>query len=312
MRSDITTDASDTAGQAETSWVERLHGIGGIVAPTTVVTALLVWFGYVGTRARFQYFGVDLDLTDLSNQDLVLYGLEVVYVPAAGIALATLVAVASHAAVAWMLTEPGRRTAGLMVASAAAVVGALLLARATIGVLVPHVAREEVPGTTPLSLAAGPALIGYATWIALRALRHGAGESAGARFAEWSDGATGKRLRRVALAAVGGLVVAGLFWASNSFAAAFGASRGYDDATHLPGRPEVVIDTKEPLVALPPGVTQQRLNGSAFHYRYRGLRLLLESGGRLFLVPARWTTQGKALVVPYDADIRLQLVPAGP
>ncbi|WIM98889.1 hypothetical protein ACTOB_002509 [Actinoplanes oblitus] len=32
--------------------------------------------------------------------------------------------------------------------------------------------------------------------------------------------------------------------------------------------------------------------------------------GRLFLVPARWTGQGRPLVVPYDDEVRIRLVPA--
>ena len=106
-----------------------------------------------------------------------------------------------------------------------------------------------------------------------------------------------RRLRRLALAATAGLVVAGLFYAANSFAAAYGAGRGYDDAIRLPRQPEIVIDTKERLIDLPPGVIES------------ALRLLLESGERLFLVPGNWTAQSKTLVVPYDSDIRIQLIP---
>ena len=131
-------------------------------------------------------------------------------------------------------------------------------------------------------------------------------------FATWYGSEVTSRLRRIALAATAGLVVAGLFYAVNSFAAAYGAGRGYDDAVGLPERPEVILDTKERLVDVPPGVTERDLpadKDAAFRYRYSGLRLLLESGERLFLVPGNWTVQSKTLVVPYDSDIRIQLIP---
>jgi hypothetical protein len=64
--------------------------------------------------------------------------------------------------------------------------------------------------------------------------------------------------------------------------------------------------------ALPSQVTETALpagEGAEFRYRYRGMRLLIEAGGRLFLVPATWTAQGRTVIVPYDEHVRLQVVP---
>ena len=86
-----------------------------------------------------------------------------------------------------------------------------------------------------------------------------------------------------------------------------------DDATALPRRPEVVLDTKERLVDPPEGVTETPLPahpGQTFRYRYRGLRLLLATSARLFLVPENWTDRGSTLVVPNDAQLRLRLSPS--
>lgn len=277
----------------------KLSQWGAVIAPTTVATAMLLYFGYIATRARFAYFGVYLDLTDLSSRDLVLYGIEVLYLPVAVVLLAVLVMAAVHFA-ATRLT--GRRTvlpaAGLM-----ALLGVLLAARAVIGLAVAHVSRDEAPGSTALALAGGPVLIAYAAWIAARARTPGA----------WY--AQSRRLRLVAVAAVAGLALTGLFWAGTSFAWRLGEGRAYDDALQLPGRPEVVLDTGERLVDLPPYVQETTLAagpGDKFRYRYRGLRLLIQAGGRLFLVPEHWTAQGRTLIVPYDDAIRLQVIPSPP
>jgi hypothetical protein len=61
--------------------VSRLKTAAGVIAPTTVVSALLFWFGYVATLAQYQYFGVRLDLVNLSTPELLLSGVEALYVP---------------------------------------------------------------------------------------------------------------------------------------------------------------------------------------------------------------------------------------
>jgi hypothetical protein len=46
--------------------------------------------------------------------------------------------------------------------------------------------------------------------------------------------------------------------------------------------------------------------GQTFHYRYRGLRLLIEGQDRMFLVPDKWSASDSTLVVPLDSSVRVQ------
>ncbi len=315
-------DQPDGTGRPESAGVlSRLRELASFVAPTTVATALLFYFGYVATRSRFEYFGVYLDMTDLSNQNLLLYGLEVVYVPAALAFLAVLLLVAVHGVVSWLVSGAERDPVSMLLALAAALGGLLLVGRALIGMLVPRVEESEpVPGTTALALAAGPALLAYAAWlagkVAGRRLADDGGPAGGpVRFAAWSAGERATRLRRGALACVIGLGVAGTFWAANEFAWAYGAGKAYDDAVHMGERPPVVLETREQLAGPPPGIEKVMVAGGSagdggFHYRYEGMRLLLASGGRLYLVPQQWTAQSRTTVVPYDGNVRVQLLPA--
>ncbi|MGK5682878.1 hypothetical protein [Actinoplanes sp. URMC 104] len=298
------THAAAPPPDAGGDWSARARDLAGILAPTTAVTALLLFFGYIGTRARFEYFGLHLDLAGLSNQSLMLYGLEVLYVPAALVLLATLVAIGVHGAVSWLTTDRERRRAALSTAAFLMAAGALLTARATIGLLVQRVSRAEVPGTSALALALGPVLLAYGGWAAAKVLSR---PSSG-RFAEWYTSAAVVRLRRLLAITVTGLALVGLFWAANSFAWAFGQGQAMNDAVDLPNRPEIVLDTKEALAGLPAGVEETPLTGE-FKHRYTGLRLLVAAGDRLFLVPAVWTAQSRTLLVPYDDRIRLQMVP---
>jgi hypothetical protein len=293
----------------------RLKQLTSVVAPTTLITSLLFYFGYIGTRSRFAYFGVYLDMADLSNQRLLLYGVEVIYTPAALGFLAVLMAITFHAGVAWLLDVRKSDTAILIIGPGAVLVGILLLGRALLGIFVTSVYDNEIPpGTTPLALALGAVAATYGVWICARRARRVAVDRAeqGGLIA-WYDGATMAGLRRAGQICVCGLVIAGLFWAAHKVAWASGSGRAYDDAVNLPGQPEVVLDTREQLTGLPAGIKKPapapRKEGT-FRYRYRGLRLLLSSGGNLFLVPEKWTKRGSTLVVPYDDNVRIQLIPS--
>src|SRR4029453_766373 len=203
------TDSGETATDPPPGWGPQIKEFAGFIAPTTAVTALLIYFGYVGTRARFAYFGVYLDLTELSNQNLVL--------------LAFLAGAGGHAAGGWLVTAPGRGGVALTIAAFAALGGFLLTARALIGILVVRVAQTEFPGTSALALALGPLLLAYAGWIAATVLSRRTDQRQHSdSFAAWHAGARTARLRRLAAVVVGGLVLVGLFWAANSFAWAFG------------------------------------------------------------------------------------------
>src|ERR671927_478533 len=56
--------------------LSRLGQVAGsvaqVVAPLSVLTALLFYFGYASSRARYLYFGVDVDTIGLSTQDYVM------------------------------------------------------------------------------------------------------------------------------------------------------------------------------------------------------------------------------------------------
>ncbi|WP_433303572.1 hypothetical protein ACQP2F_12375 [Actinoplanes sp. CA-030573] len=283
-------------------WAGRLEKLATLLPPVTVITATLLWYGYVATRARFLYFGVYLDLTDLSNRQLLMYGAETTYPVAALLLLATLAVLGAHLTARRILASPRPRRLLPPVAAAAAV-GVLLVARALIGMLQPAVAATETPGVTPLSLTAGAPLIVYAAWLARRvALRDAAPES-------WFAAGVLVRVERVLVVTAFGVLLIGLLWAATSFAWGYGTGRAEDESHTLARRPEIVLFTADPLPAVPPGVIHTDLGPAAKpRHAYRGLRLLLQSGGRLFLVPAEWTDSASTLVIPYDASIRLQLL----
>ena len=276
----------------------RMRKLAEAVGPTTSATALLIYFGYIATRARFDYFGISLDMAGLSNQSLLLDGLEVVYVPAAMIGLGALLVIGVHAAVTWQLARRPGDVTNTFLAAVMALVGVLLIGRALIGIFVEGATTSVAIGPTPPALASGPAVVAYAM--------HVHGKNRGRPLMS-------KRLARNGVVCVLGLAFAGLLWSSTQIAWEYGIGRGEQDADELVKRAEVILDLKEPLQGTPSGVTHTLLSATgkdpSFAHRYRGFRLLLASGGRLFLVSPDWTLgRDQTIVVPYDNSIRIQLI----
>jgi hypothetical protein len=58
-----------------TGWVRQSHGclLGSNFGQRPgAVTALLFYFGYVSTRAKYEYFGVDVDVVGLGTRDFLM------------------------------------------------------------------------------------------------------------------------------------------------------------------------------------------------------------------------------------------------
>ncbi|WP_433370719.1 hypothetical protein [Streptosporangium sp. CA-115845] len=285
-------------------FVAQLTAYSNIIAPASVITALLFYFGYLATRARFEYFGVYLDLVNLSTPDLLLYGSDVVFVPITLVAFTVLVAFSLRLAGQWLVSEPRRDTLSGWITLTVLLVAVLLLLKALVGILVPSVSREESPGVTPLSLTLGALLLRYSAslWQTLAARRP---------RPTWMPPREGINVGRYALLS---LIVAGLFWAANSFAFVYGNGRALDDVDGLTKRPAVTLYSHDLVDDPPQGVVHTVLPGKEkFRHRYTGLRLLVESDKRLFLVPAPWSPDtSRTLVIENSSDIRLQLVPPTP
>ncbi|GAB3949341.1 hypothetical protein [Streptomyces sparsus] len=285
----------------------RLRVAATIIAPATAVTSLLFFFGYVATRARLRYFGVYLDMVDLSVRETMLYGVEAIYPPLVLFAFAGLLATGLHAGARWLVASPRRDLVSGWAGAFLVVVGVLAFARGVTGFLLPTVSRGEPLAVTPLGLGLGVLGVGYGSW-----LLHTVGTRRDARLAAPAVLQIGRHAVVWALL----IALASSFWVVNEFAAAYGRGRAEDDAARLAFRPEVVLYTREPLAELPCGVDHAPSRppggseGSEPRHRYTGLRLLVEAGNRLFLVPAHWDeAESRTLVVPYDSTVRLELRP---
>lgn len=290
--------AADTA--ADTSAIApaltRVWGVvGSVVAPATLMSALLFYFGYVSARAQYAYFGVDVDTLGFSTQEFVMRAPQPLLVP-------TLVLLVGAATMTWADAALRRWTGGLpartarrVVTTVVAVGAALLVAGMGLLLAFPAVGSwPPYPLVTPSLVAVGAGLLAVA--------------------ATWRRGTPGLGRTTVVLLVL--VVVASLFWVTATLAEWSGRGRAKALARDLTVLPAVVVDTTDPLFPGDEAVVETAFppeEGQTYQFRYRGLRLLAEGEGRLFLVPERWSPSGSTFLVSLDeARVRFRFVDDAP
>jgi hypothetical protein len=321
-------DDKSASGQIE-HWASL---IGTIAAPITVLGALLFYFGYVSSASEYAYFGINVDTIGLSTQAYIMRSPQTLLVPLLVLTLAsagflTLNAavhkrIASAVALAADVADPGVgqaqrvrhikrmvqrwRISGL----AALTVGFIML------FAYPYMRDWPFYGlVTPLLIGIGAAIIAYTSHVLsfLQRLQEHqkraiAKERGSARPVD--DQASDSLLaRRTAGVFVYVMIAASVFWATATVAQWSGRGLAEYAAIHFDALPSVILDTKEQLWLHDPSVDVQTLRpseGQTFHYRYRGLRLLIVGQDRMFLVPAVWSTHDSTLIVPLDGSVRVQ------
>jgi hypothetical protein len=99
------------------------------------------------------------------------------------------------------------------------------------------------------------------------------------------------------------VVVLSAFWTASRYADAVGRGRAQRLVASLSALPEVTVFAPQRLDVAAPGVVEQRLVGAdrAYHYRYSGLRLLIRSAGKYFLLPNGWSRATGSTIVLADS-----------
>ncbi|WP_278235766.1 hypothetical protein [Isoptericola sp. AK164] len=283
--------------------------LGSIVAPATLVTGILFYFGYVSTRAYFLYFGVDVDVLGFGTQDYVMRSPQPLLVPMLLVLVVGALLVLGDAAVRRRAARASSPVVGHMVR--VAVVGGSVVLVVGLGLMLAYPALGGwalFPLVAPLVLAAGAALLAYGlSWARHRAEATHRAEVTGHGH-EATQTAGGPEPGRAAVLLLVLTVLAAVFWATATVAQWSGTDRAKARAADLSTLPAVVLDTPQRMFTGDDTIAETRLeNGDPGEpaYRYRGLRLLVEGAGVLFLVPEVWTEHGSTFAVPMD-DVRVR------
>lgn len=271
-----------------------------VVAPTTLVTALVYWFGLELVNARSRYFGLDLGTLGFSTTDYLIRGVEAGIVPLIVLFLVVLLAMGVHSSATDLVDRwgesPGLRRTVLLVGAG----GAAIVVIGTFAMFRPLPASFRWYLLPPLLLGAGPLIAAYAAWL-LRRLGNPEKAPATAHV-------------RIATIAVVALVFLSLFWGISLYADALGRGRAQLLGDNLRTQPRATLYSKQSLGINPSIAVVDRLpdDDSRYFYRYSRLRLLVRSDDKYFLLPENWTpSTGTVLIIPDGPGIRLELSPGG-
>ena len=289
-----------------------------VIAPATVLSALLFYFGYVSARAQYDYFGVDVDTIGLSTQDYVMRSPQPLLVPLLVLTVLAVLVLLVHAAIGQRIaaTDPGvlPRLARYRQLARRTVLAGLLLLGGGMVLLFCYPYLREWPLfalVTPVLIGGGAAVAGYGARIQsrLQPPRPAPEPDDEARSTRAHADNSLVALQRSAGGALALVVLANIFWATATIAQWSGRGLAHYSASHLDRLPSTILDTHERLFLRSPGIEETALPaapGQTFHYRYRHLRLLIEGKDRMFLVPDHWSASNSTLIVPLDGTVRVQ------
>jgi hypothetical protein len=276
------------------------------VPPATVLTGLGVWYGYELALARGRYFGLDTTVIDFSTREYVVRAVVAVLGPMLILLVVAGALLWWHVAVRWALRRrdaAGRWRVAVRAVGAALVVGGVLSLVTGLRAVASAQVLPDQQVLRTLLVGAGVLGVTYGAWM----VRQG---SVGATSSEArGPGAHGPLSSGPAelwhqagyLVTLGALLVS-VFWAFSVAAEERGAADSArlhrEGFVRLPG---VVVYSTEPLALEGDGVTEDEVSrgGSAFRWRYDGLRLLVRSNQRYFMVPVGWQP-GRSTVVVLD------------
>ncbi len=294
--------ASAESAVFEAALPRVLKFVGAVVAPTTLLTALMYYFGWLEAAAFLWYLGAQITVLDLTVRDYLSNSVDGLIPPLVAVAGTALLVLWVQQLLRAVMPAETRRKVLRALMPAAAVTGVVLvglaLADTVMGPVFPASFREG----RGLSLTIGILLVTYA----VRLFRLFFGQRQPQRM-----------LGAVAVAEWGAvfiLVSVGLFWAVGSYAISLGMSRGQELETSLSSRSDVLVYSEKRLSLQAPGVREVpcQASDSAYRFRYEGLKLVQQAGNQYFLLPAGWThSNGAAILLPRSESLRLEFSRAG-
>ncbi|WP_106396303.1 hypothetical protein [Actinocorallia populi] len=272
--------------QAGTS--QLLYWVATVLANATVVTALLVYFGWKRSDVMAGRLGIDEAILGMSTREYVLRSVGQILVLLIVVGIGGLLWLALDHWLNRALGTPGRLTRTVMVLLSLAwlILPVLTL---LLGYVEPW--RQWTYIALPFTIGAGILLAFYAFHLHTRDEPHPR-ESALKVF-------------------VGVMAGVALFWGTSNYATVLGNTLADSVAPSKLTRVTVYSQNRLHLEA--PGITESPLapspkeGGKPYLYRYAGLRLLDRVGGRYFLVSDAWTRRTSVVMVLSDKDaVRLE------
>jgi hypothetical protein len=289
------------------SMSQLLQVFGAVAAPTGLVVGCLYYFGYVSTREHFRYFAIDPEMLGLSTTDYLRNSVSPLFVPLIGLTLVALVVVVGHLVLRrmWQPTKnPGR---SWLLPAMVAVAGILTCVQYRVRLFEPPFLKGYGMPFPRIYIVPAIALLSYAAYLYQRWL------VANRRSTLWPE--SGSIVPYLLLGLTVCLIALSLFLAVNDYAVKHGESSRMDLATYLrQKRPAVRVYSTTRLRLHNPDVREESLPGRDNDYRfcYTGLRLLIWSNDRHFLLPEDWGVGNRVtIILPDNNTTRVELIGEG-
>jgi hypothetical protein len=283
--------------------------VTGVVAPTTLTTALMYYFGRIHATNFFYYFGVDYNMIGLSSADYFYRSVDGALIPLlAGSILAL--------GFPWVdsLVQDGSRftkTFGLpqiTLPICGVLLGLITLTFAAFNLL-NIVTVPDFPEARGLCLCLGAITLpwGVRHLAPLINTRHRDPES---DLLRPDSVPTVRAIRIEEWITVFLIVSVGLFWSVGSYAAGVGRTRGVQAANQLASSADVVLYSEKDLGLNPTsGLISTPCTAPNHRYavRYDGLRLLTANSNLYILLPSGWTPKkGTSIVLNKSDSTRIE------
>lgn len=284
-----------TQGASGPSKARVLAVIATIGPPITLISSVLVFFGWVKADAEAKALGLNVELFGYTTQDYVRFSMMHAAIPMVCLLVVGLFWLGLDRRLSERLRDGRAWPRVRRIAGVAAVAGFVLAGGALLLVVLDP---DQTVLYAPYVVAVGVLL---AAWAArLRRL---------AQAVPPPPLSIEQRAGEAALLL--GLVAVLLFWGAADHARTVGQRIASDLEQHVNSLPEVELYSTGRLAIGAEGVTEEALGTStAPLYRYAGLRLLDLSGGNLFFLPDGWKAgSGTVVVLPNNGTVRVEYGP---
>ncbi|MEV6320720.1 hypothetical protein AB0M45_05905 [Nocardia sp. NPDC051787] len=293
-------------GSAFDGFTHVARSIGQLVAPTTLLTAVLFYFGWAHVYWFFNYFGVDSTTLNPSIREYLMRTVDTLYVPLIFVGLIGMAVLWGYISLPDSIRsrQPSRWATAVIAVIAAAV---LVNGVSRIYVVTP---LNKGLCVAPLSIIAGVLVLWMLVVLRRKRLRERLPTTApppsqAATVAEWT----------ILFIMVG----INLFWIATDYSVAVGQTRAREWAAQLSTSSHVIIYSEKDLHLSRSDVRTTACGtdgstGSAYRFRYDGLVPLSRIGDHYVLVPRTWTRgHGAAIVLPAQSPgaIRFEFRVAG-
>lgn len=268
--------------------------LAGLASQVVIIGALLYYFGWVTTQATYTYFGVDTSLLNFNTIDYMLRSANVAFPALAVASIAIIAALNLDQAVLRYLSgrqdDPSfvrhARFLPHALKSTAVILGGLAL----VDITMKAYSATAFTVRIPLLLLAGSIIFIYS--IRVSGINNNP-PSSDLRY-----------LRQLQYHTTLSLALIAVVWILSIYAVQAGRQTAVNLARGIRDLPAVFLYTTQRQAISGSGVNAAEIDqaGTKYRYQYSGLRLLLRSGDRLFLIPVRWQHNRDSVIIIRESD----------